>query len=73
MAWIDLMRRPTQSGHEFEGRRTLGRRKADSDSSEGGQNEAVFGTVSGIVGIVSVFVGIRFDGVVKTAGSRSRN
>lgn len=37
---------PTQSGHDSERRRTPPRRKPDSVSNEGGQNEEMFGMVS---------------------------
>ena len=62
------MRSPTQSGHEFERKRTVIRGKTDSDSSESGHFDglvvmvSVFvGRVSAFVGQVSFFVGIEFS------------
>ena len=52
-----LLRRPTESGHEFERLRTGGRRNADSDSRERGQMRVVVGGVSAIVVRVSTIVG----------------
>ena len=51
------MRSPTESGHEFERRRTPYRRKPESDSSEAGHFGELVGTVSALVGGVSGFVG----------------
>jgi hypothetical protein len=55
------MRSPTQSGHEFERKRTAIRGKADSDSSESGHFDGLVVMVSAFVGQVSVFVGIEFS------------
>lgn len=50
------LRRPTESGHEFERLRTVARRNADSDSRERGQLRRPVVIVSAIVGAVSTIV-----------------